>query len=36
MSDKKISELQEVTVLDHNKDYVLAARDEDNYKIKVD
>ena len=35
MSDKKISELQEVTVLDHNKDYVLAARDEDNYKIKV-
>lgn len=35
MADKKISDLKEASSIDHDKDYVLAARDGDNYKLRV-
>lgn len=35
MSDKKISELDIVSSIDHSKDYVLAVRDGENYRVRI-
>ena len=35
MSDKKISELDIVSPIDHSKDYVLAIRDGKNYRVRI-